>query len=261
VELAAPHIALLAMEFRAFWELGAVMPAWPALMQAPRSDGHGVIVFPGLTASDTSTLPLRRYLQALGYCVAGWQQGNNFGPRAGVLDGIKKQVRETFEAGGSKRGCSGRKVSLVGWSLGGIYAREIAKELPECVRCVITLGTPFAAGPRSTHAWRLYEMVSGRQSERETQNLNLRRAPPVPTTSIYSQSDGIVAWQSSIQSKAPGLGHSQTENVQVLASHIGMGLNPSAWWVVADRLAQEEGAWLPFQKPHMRGLGKLVFPS
>lgn len=260
-ELAAPNMALLAMEFRAFWEFGAVLPAWPALMQAPRSDGHSVIVFPGLAASDTSTFPLRRYLEALGYDVTGWQQGSNFGPRAGVLDAIKNQVRETFEAGGKKRGHRGRKVSLVGWSLGGIYAREIAKELPECVRCVVTLGTPFAGNPRSTHAWRLYEMVSGRQIEREAENFQLHQAPPVPTTSVYSKSDGIVAWQGSIQSAAPGLGHAQTENVEVLASHVGIGLNPSAWWAVADRLAQAEGAWQPFVKPKMLGLGGLVFPS
>lgn len=264
-ELAAPNMALLAMEFRAFWEFGAVLPAWPALMQAPRSDGHSVIVFPGLAASDTSTFPLRRYLETLGYEVTGWQQGSNFGPRAGVLDAIKQQVRDTYAAGGRSGHPSsrqaGRKVSLVGWSLGGVYAREIAKEMPEFVRCVITLGTPFAGNPRSTHAWRLYEMVSGRQIEREAENFQLHQAPPVPTTSVYSKSDGIVAWQGSIQSSEPGLGHSQTENVEVLASHVGIGLNPSAWWAVADRLAQPEGQWSPFVKPKMLGLGGLVFPS
>lgn len=252
--LEAPGMGLLAMEFRAFWEFGAVLPAWPALQQAPAGDGHSVIVFPGLAASDTSTFPLRRYLEGLGYDVTGWQQGSNFGPRAGVLETIKRMVRETHLS-------SGRRVSLVGWSLGGVYAREIAKELPESVRCVITLGTPFSGPPRSTNAWRLYEMVSGREIEREAESFDLHKAPPMPTTSLYSKTDGIVAWQGSIQSSDPSLGHKHTENIEVLASHFGIGLNPSAWWAVADRLAQPEGAWKPFQKPKMLGLGGLVFPG
>jgi pimeloyl-ACP methyl ester carboxylesterase len=251
IEPGAPSMALLAMEVRAFWEFGAVLPAWPALQRAPRGDGHPVIVFPGLAANDTSTVPLRRYLDSLGYSVSGWQQGNNFGPRAGVLQTIRNMVLQAHQE-------YGRKVSLVGWSLGGIYAREIAKELPDSVRCVITLGTPFAAGPHSTHAWRLYEMVSGREIEREAEQFELHRAPPAPTTSVYSKSDGIVAWQGSIQSEQTG--HAQTENVQVYASHLGIGLNPSAWWAVADRLAQPEGEWQAFRKPKMLGLGSLVFP-
>ena len=253
-ELQAPGFGLLAMEFRAFWELAAVLPAWPVLQQAPASDGHSVIVFPGLAANDASTVPLRKYLQSLGYAVTGWEQGNNFGPRAGVLDAIKDLVRQAHAQ-------SGRKVSLVGWSLGGVYAREIAKQLPDLVRCVITLGTPFSGGPRSTNAWRLYEVVSGRKIERETHNFELSKAPPVPTSSIYSKSDGIVAWQGSIQSAERGLGHKQVENIEVLASHFGIGLNPSAWWAVADRLAQPESKWKPFTKPKMLGLGGLVFPN
>lgn len=250
----APHFGLLSMEFRAFWEFGAVLPTWPLLQRAPAGDAHSVIVFPGLAASDTSTFPLRRYLETLGYDVSGWEQGSNFGPRAGVLDAIKRMVIDTHHK-------VGRKVSLVGWSLGGIYAREIAKELPDCVRCVITLGTPFAGAPRSTNAWRLYEMVSGRSSDREAEHFNLKQAPPVPTTSIYSKTDGIVAWQSSIQSAAPHLGHQQTENVQVLASHFGIGLNPGAWWTVADRLAQPEGQWQTFRKPKLLGLDRFIFPE
>jgi pimeloyl-ACP methyl ester carboxylesterase len=251
-DIAAPSFALLALELRAFWEFGAVLPAWPALMRAPRGDGHPVIVFPGLAASDTSTVPLRRYLEALGHQVSGWEQGSNFGPRAGVLQQAKRLVKEAFES-------SGRKVSLVGWSLGGVYAREIAKEMPECVRSVISIGSPFAGGPRSTNAWRLYEAVSGRSIDRESHNYQLAEAPSVPTTSIYSKSDGIVAWQGSIQN--PAAHNANTENIEVLASHFGIGLNPSAWWAVADRLAQPEGQWKPFVPPKLLGLGDWVFPS
>jgi pimeloyl-ACP methyl ester carboxylesterase len=252
-DMRAPGLGLLALEMRAFWEFGAVLPAWPALQRAPRGDGHPVIVFPGLAASDTSTTPLRRYLSTLGYEVSGWQQGSNFGPRAGVLQSIRQLVQDTQQQ-------YGRKVSLIGWSLGGIYAREIAKELPNCVRTVVTLGTPFAAGPRSTNAWRLYEMVSGRDIDREAEDFSLHQAPPVPTTSVYSKTDGIVAWQGSIQCDSPENGHAQTENVEVFASHFGIGLNPSAWWTVADRLAQPEGQWQVFRKPKLLGLGGLIFP-
>lgn len=246
----APSAWLLALEFRAPWEFGAVLPAWFTLQRAPVGDGHPVIVFPGLSASDTSTLPLRSYLKRLGYGTAGWNQGYNFGPRDGVLEAAKRQVRDTAAA-------SGKSVSLIGWSLGGIYARELAKELPNQVRSVITLGTPFAGSHKSTNAWRIYELASGRDAGRESARYNLPAAPRVPTTSIYSRSDGIVAWQASLQ--APSKHNPLTENIEVLASHIGLGLNPSAWWAVADRLAQPVGEWKPFErKPGLHGM---IFPD
>lgn len=250
--LAPPSAWLLAMEFRAPMEFGSILPAWPLLQRAPRGDGHAVVVFPGLAASDSSTLPLRRYLQTRNFDVHGWHQGINFGPRAGVLQDARAHLMRCHER-------SGRKLSLVGWSLGGIYARELAKAMPELVRCVITLGTPFAGHHRSTHAWRIYEMTSGRDIEREAQRFNLPSAPPVPTTSIYSRSDGIVAWQGCIQTPDPA--QPQTENIEVVASHIGIGLNPSTWWAVVDRLAQAEGAWKPFVPPRLGGVQRLFYPK
>lgn len=247
----APSAWLLALEFRAFWEFGALLPAWPLLARAPKGDQHSVVVFPGLSASDGSTMPLRRYLDSLGYQTSGWEQGFNFGPRAGVLEAARAQVRRAFED-------SGRKVSLIGWSLGGVYARELAKELPHMVRSVITLGTPFAGSHRSTNAWRIYELASGRKVAGESENYDLPAPPPVPTTSIYSRSDGIVAWQGSIQK--PSRDNLQTENVEVVASHVGLGLNPSAWWAVADRLAQPEGRWQAFERKGTFWHG-LIFPD
>jgi pimeloyl-ACP methyl ester carboxylesterase len=251
-DLRAPSLALLALEFRAPFELGSVVPAWPALQRAPAGDGHSVLVFPGLAASDPTTLPLRGYLASLGYATEGWAQGFNFGPRAGVLETAKTNLIEAFER-------SRRKVSLIGWSLGGIYARELAKQMPDKVRCVITLGTPFAGPPKSTNAWRVYELTSGRSIEEEHDNYELHVAPPVPTTSIYSRSDGIVAWRGSLQD--PAFGHTECENIEVVASHIGMGVNPSAWWAVADRLAQHEGRWRPFDRAGIFGFKSLLFPD
>ena len=246
----APNALLMAMEFRAPWELWSVLPSWPALARAPAGDGHPVIVFPGLSASDGSTLPLRGYLQNLGYDVSGWNQGHNFGPRAGILETAKRQLLDTFEV-------TGKKVSLIGWSLGGIYARELAKELPHCVRSVITLGTPFAGSHKSTNAWRLYELTSGRDIEIETAQFDLPSPPPVPTTSVYSRTDGVVAWTASLQKAHKH--NPNTENIEVFASHIGLGMNPTAWWAVADRLAQAEGQWKPFKRSN--SLQRLLFPE
>ena len=251
-DLSPPSLRLLALELRAPWEFGAVLPAWLVLQRAPLGDGHRVIVFPGLTAGDTTTVPLRRYLDSRNYSTQGWGQGLNLGPRDGVLEAAKHQLREAAQA-------SGAKVSLVGWSLGGVYARELAKEMPDLVRCVITLGTPFAGPHTSTNAWRIYQFASGRNVERETEHYNLPEAPPVPTTSIYSRSDGVVAWRGSIQAPAPHNPH--TENIEVVASHFGIGLNPSAWWAVADRLSQPLApAWRPFTRPAVPGL-HWVFPD
>ena len=249
-----PGLSLLVLELRAPWEFGAVLPAWPVLQRAPLGDGHTVIVFPGLTAGDATTVPLRRYLESRNYATQGWGQGLNLGPREGVLENAKRQLQQACDG-------SGRQVSLVGWSLGGIYARELAKEMPGMVRCVVTLGTPFAGPHTSTNAWRIYQLASGRDIERETENYNLPEAPPVPTTSIYSRTDGVVAWRGSIQ--APARHNPHTENIEVMASHFGIGLNPSAWWAVADRLGQPHGPgarWQPFRRPSLPGL-RLIYPD
>jgi pimeloyl-ACP methyl ester carboxylesterase len=251
-DLRAPGLALLALEFRAPLEFGSAVAAWPLLQRAPRGDGHGVLVFPGLAASDPSTLPLRGYLASLGYATQGWSQGFNFGPREGVLENARRQLEEAYRR-------SGRAVSLVGWSLGGVYARELAKQMPGKVRCVVTLGTPFAGPPKSTNAWRVYELATGNDIEAEHARHDLHVAPPVPTTSIYSRSDGIVAWRGSVQD--PAFGHERVENIEVVSSHIGMGVHPSAWWAVADRLAQPEGAWQPFGREGLYGLKGLVYPD
>ncbi len=254
-DVAPPNLAMLALEFRAPWEFGALLPAWPLLQRAPRGDGHTVVVYPGLSANDATTAPLRKYLDGLGYVTHGWGQGFNFGPRAGVLETGKAQLRALA--------CeSTQSISLVGWSLGGVYARELSKELDKegiATRCVVSLGTPFAGGPRSTNAWRLYELTSGRDADRENDNYDMATAPQCPTTSIFSRTDGVVAWQASVQKKQTHNPH--TENIEVVASHFGIGLNPSAMWAVADRLAQRPGYWKPFEKPSIWGLQSLLYPD
>jgi pimeloyl-ACP methyl ester carboxylesterase len=247
---APPSPLLLAMEVRAAFEFCSVLPSWPALMTAPVGDGHPVIVLPGLSTSDASTLPMRSYLQNLGYKISGWNQSYNFGMRAGVLERAKQHVLEEYEA-------YGEKVSLIGWSLGGIMAREIAKDLPNQIRGVITMGSPFAGSRSSTNAYRVYEITSERSAHQDMEEYDLPSAPPVPTTSIFSRTDGIVSWRSSVQ--APCSKNPHTENVEVLASHLGLPLNPIVWWAVADRLAQPLGDWKKFNRSGL--IQKIMYPD
>ena len=243
-ELRPPGPLLLALEARAFWEFGAALATWPWLKRAAAGDGHKVVVYPGLVASDMSTLPMRTFLRQRGFDAHGWELKRNYGPRAGVLEQSLERVRAMHRA-------DGRRVSLVGWSLGGVYAREIAKLMPEAVRCVITLGSPFTGSHRATNAWRIYELASGHKLDKPDVLRLIRTPPPVPTTSIYSRSDGVVAWQCSINETG-----SLTENIEVAASHVGMGLNPAVWYAIADRLAQHEGRWKPF---HREGWRRFAF--
>ena len=229
-----PNAWLMMLEGRAPWEYAAMVAALPWLRKLPQGDGHPVLVFPGLGAADFTTWPLRHFLEGRGYKTHPWQQGFNFGPREGVLDECVEQARSIAAA-------HGRALSLVGWSLGGIYAREVAKAIPGQTRCVITLGTPFAGHPRATNAWRFYEFLSGQPSHDPEVMAAVRQSPPVPTTSVYSRTDGIVAWRCSVNEVGP-----LAENIEVHASHVGMGMNPIALYAVADRLAQDPAHWKPF---------------
>lgn len=226
-----PGARKMAMELRAPLEMFATFALWPLLTLNPRGDGHPVLVFPGLAASDRSTEILRRFLKAQGYSAHAWQLGRNLGPRPGVVDACLVRIDELRQR-------HGRKVSLVGWSLGGLYARELAKLRPDDVRMVISLGSPFTGPREASNASGYYQRLNPGNSTEQRKPMHLRLAPPVPTTSIYSRSDGIVAWQCSIQEASP-----QTENIEVDASHIGMGSHPAVLRILANRLAQSEGNW------------------
>jgi hypothetical protein len=211
----------------------------PWLSIAPRGDGHGVLVLPGLLASDTSTTVLRRYLRLLGYQVRGWALGRNVGPTTEVLDGLPTALSGlASETGGP--------VSVIGWSLGGIYARELARQQPAQVRQVITLGSPFAlTDPRQSHADRAYQRrASMHASARVPGRDELRRPISVPSTAVYSRRDGIVSWQACIE-PATKL-HS---NVEVRCAHLGFGVDPATLWLIADRLAVPAGERREFRPP------------
>jgi len=236
--LRAPGLGLLLAEARGIFELNASLLLSPLLMRAPRGDGHPVLLLPGFLASDLSMAPMRRYLRELGYDAHAWRMGRNLGGVARMRVALRDRLAEIHAA-------AGRKVSIVGWSLGGVYARDLALQAPDMVRCVVTLGSPFANDVRATNATRLYEALSGEGAD---DNPELRAAIagdlPVPATSIYSRTDGIVNWRTCL------LRPSDTaENIEVhLASHVGLGVNPAALWAVADRLAQPEGEFRQFDR-------------
>ena len=229
--LLPPPVWLLALEGRAWLELAAFVPGLPLLAGAPHGDGHPVLVLPGWLASDMSTRPMRTFLRGRGYHVHGWRLGRNVGATPGVMAGLAARLHAVHAR-------HGRSVSLVGWSLGGIYARELARRFPDEVRQVITLATPFR-DPSATAVARFVGRRPG--AARHVLATNLAAPLSVPTTSILSRSDGIVAWRSCVEHDGP-----RRENVVVESSHCGMGHHVAALAVIADRLAQPEGSWTPF---------------
>ncbi|HEV7914117.1 MAG TPA: alpha/beta fold hydrolase [Albitalea sp.] len=235
----APSIALLGLEpVRAALEYASMRLMSKSAL--PAGDGHPVVIFPGLATDKTSIGPLTNFLQQLQYSAFDWGRGFNTGPQGDVdawLDTLAQHVLE-LTAGHAKR------ISLIGWSLGGIYARELAKKLPRRVRQVITIGTPFAGSAEQTHAGWVYRLVHGQKPVLDEALLRrLRTTPAQPTTSIYSRSDGIVAWQACLNPADAPLG----ENIEVEGSHCGLGWNPKVLAIIADRLRQPEGAWRPFE--------------
>lgn len=200
----------------------------------PRGDGHPVIVYPGLLGSDLSTQALRSRLAGLGYDVHGWGLGQNLGLRPDTLSEIRSQLVAVTRA-------AGRPASLFGWSLGGLFAREVAKRRPDCVRLVITAGTPCMGDLHATNAWRTYERLNRHAIDDPPIDIDLETLPPVPVTSIYSEEDGIVS---------PGCADigcgARHETIRVDSTHIGLVWSAEVLAIAADRLAQGEGEWAPY---------------
>jgi pimeloyl-ACP methyl ester carboxylesterase len=229
------------MEARWPLEAAAFCAVRPMLRAVGRGDEHPVLVLPGFTADDVSTGPLRWTLRAHGYWVHGWRLGRNLGPTARTVDGMRTRIDELYEH-------HGRRVTLLGWSLGGVYARLLARERADHVRQVITLGSPYRMEPgdRSTvqGLWdRMAPLHDGELAFRDVAE-GARPRLTVPATSIYSRSDGVVPWQLCIDEVGP-----IAENIEVRGSHIGLGVSAAVLVAVLDRLAQRETAWRPFRAP------------
>jgi hypothetical protein len=216
--------------------------ALPWLLRAPRGDGHGVLVLPGLLATDTSTAPLRGFLRRLGYHPRGWDLGRNLGPTKDAIEGMRRAVHELVQSTGSA-------VSLVGWSLGGIYARELARGMPSLVRRVITLASPFRlTNPDDSYADRAYRTRTHLHAPHLPTRDEIARPIPVPSSALYSHHDGIVPWSACV-----GEPSDRHENIEVRCAHLGFGADPATVWAIADRLAQARGTHTPFRPPHRLG--------
>ncbi len=239
---------LLTEPARTALDLAGAGLAVPWLARAPRGDGHPILVLPGLLAGDTSTTVLRGFLLRLGYQPQGWGLGRNVGPTADVMAGLPQALERLARRAGGP-------ASVIGWSLGGIYARELARRRPELVRQVITLGSPFAIRDRrqSRAHWAFERHAHEHAAYFDISAAEFSAPAPVPSTAVYSRRDGIVDWRGCIDPPGP-----RRQNIEVRCSHLGFGHDAATLWVVADRLALPAGEWAPFTPP--RAL-RLLYPD
>lgn len=238
------------LEPRALLEIALLPASWPLLLAAPRGDGHPVLLLPGFLADEKSLIALKLFLRRKGYDVHTWGLGRNLGFRSKHASALPQKIRYLHHI-------TGRKVSLVGWSLGGVFSLYGAESTLECVRSIVTLGSPVsvdAAGSQSPSAIRaLYRLVSHRLGaaahvmQPRAKTLREQRRLEIPTSCLYSLGDGVVPPQEATIDGDPAF----HENIRVPGSHLGLGFNGIVLAIVADRLAQAEGAWQPF---HPQGL-------
>jgi pimeloyl-ACP methyl ester carboxylesterase len=237
---ARPGLGRLALEQRIVYEMGAFAAASPLLRTLGRGDKHPVLVLPGFSASDLSTGPLRGVIRSQGYWVHAWGLGRNIGPTPEIVTGMVERLQLLHERHDAK-------VSLIGWSLGGMYARAMARMFPDMVRQVITLGSPYRLrDASSTPIARLFRRYESRHALTADDRAAMPREEDMeplamPSTSIYTRTDGIVHWSHCIDAEGP-----LRENIEVRSSHVGLGVNPAAIIAISDRLARAEGDWKPF---------------
>ena len=213
----------------------------PLLRLAPPGDGHPVLVMPGFLADDWTTAPLRAFLRSLGYPAYRWRLGRNIGPTDDVVTGLRWSLERLTEM-------HGRTITVIGWSLGGIIAREVGRIEPERIRQVISLGSPIAIeDPSQSRVTNRYVRYLDRHSAeyRFGDTFVPSREPlAVPSTAIYTRTDGIVAWHTCTQRVSE-----RSENIEVRGAHIGLGHHPAVLLAISDRLAQPEKEWRPFRPP------------
>ena len=249
----APHVLYSALEVRALLELALLPWAIPLLAQAPRGDGHPVLLLPGFMGSEASLIGLEVFLRNRGYAVETWGLGRNVGFRARHATALEQKVRHMAHV-------TGRRVSLVGWSLGGVFALYSAHQASECVRNVVTLGSPVTVDPEGSASppfvQAMYRLIAhpmgpaAHSMQPRARKLREREQLPMPMSCLYSLSDGVVPPQEATIDGNPA----RHENVRVPGSHVGLGFNAVVLWIVADRLAQPQGQWAPFAPAGPLGL-------
>jgi pimeloyl-ACP methyl ester carboxylesterase len=211
---AAPPLSLLLREVGAFASMRAKAIFASAVPADKIGAGCGVIVIPGFLASDRTTARLRKSLTLAGYDAYGWGLGRNLGVKANTLEKLDARIERMGLAG---------PVTIIGWSLGGLIAREYAKYAPHRVAKVVTLGSPFSGDPRANNAWRLYELVAGHTVDAPPIVTVLSEKPPVPTTAFWSRSDGVVA-----PASARGATAEVDQNIELSCRHMAFVAEPQA---------------------------------
>jgi pimeloyl-ACP methyl ester carboxylesterase len=214
-----------------------------ALARVPKSDGHAVLVLPGYLSGDQPTWLLRWFLSQIGYRAYPWELGLNFGFSTAhpydIEALVEHRLKEVFIESGD------RKISLIGWSLGGVYAKALARRYPQLIRDVVTLGSPISGDTAKVSVWRLYEWVSDMQFAdpecmRKLRELN-RPLTGVPITAFYCRRDGVVPWRNAREKAGP-----LVQNIEVEAAHVAMGFDAFVLYLIAHRLAKSAGrAWRP----------------
>ncbi|HRK27433.1 MAG TPA: hypothetical protein PK239_09100 [Chitinophagales bacterium] len=239
-EVEKPSPLMMLSEVRTVFELGMYVAAYPLLrLTPPKGDGHPIMVLPGFMTGDLTTVPLRHFLNGLGYNAYPWNMGPNLADQQVELP-LMKRVMRLYNR-------HNQKVTLIGWSLGGVYAREIARVIPDYVRQVITLASPFAGIDKPNNAVWIYQLIKGGASKADiSPDLldRIKRPVPVPTTAIYSKYDGVVSWQHCIEQQETPI----TQNIEVECSHSGFGHHPAVLMCVAELLAQPEDNWQKYNK-------------
>jgi len=226
----APSRLAMLLELRAPLDWASLVYRAPQLAAAPKGDGRPVMLIPGYGTDESSMRPLGHYLKYLGYEVYDWAQGRN---RGDVENDVRRVGRRAQEIHDTR---DNAPVTLIGWSLGGVTAREAARLFERYVREVITLGTPIIGGPK-------YTSVAGRFAK--SANLNLddfekkvheRNSIGIkqPVTSIFSKADGVVDWRASVDTY-----NKQARNIKVNSSHFGLGANGKVWHLIARLLAED----------------------
>lgn len=217
----------LLREARIAADLAGGLLHWPRAMFAARGRQEPVLLLPGFTAGDASMVLLRSFLRRLGWNAEGWGLGINHGDAPALLPRVIEVADRIVQR-------SGKPLHLVGWSMGGFLAREIARDRPDLVAQVVTMGTPVVGGPKYTALAEIFRArgydLDAVEAECESRG---RREIEAPITVIYSRRDGVVAWQACIDRINP-----HVEHVEVRSTHSGLGFDLRVWVIVADRLAR-----------------------
>ena len=230
-------VSALSEPLRASGEFATSVGLLPFRSRLPPGEPHSVLVLPGFMATDRSTVPLRRLLSSLGYDTHGWGLGRNFGPTERVARDMPLLLDRIADS-------ANQPVSIIGWSLGGIYARQLAARTAEQVRVVVTLGTPVRNEVRAaSNAQGLFDRLGAFHAPGHPL-LDDGDPLAVPVTAVHTRADGVVHWETCLVRDAPN-----AENLRVTGSHTGLGFNPAVAYIIADRLAQPIGHWVRFSAP------------